>query len=99
MRLSSFGCVVVTAMLVVPAYAGNPDAGKQKASVCSACHGLNGISVMQNYPNLKGQKEQYLIKALRDYRSGRRSDPMMSPMARPLSDRDIDDLAAYFSGL
>ena len=79
--------------------AGNPDAGKIKAATCAACHGTNGISAVPNYPNLKGQKEQYLIKALRAYRDGQRNDPTMSPMAKPLSDRDIDNLAAYFSGL
>ena len=84
---------------VAPAYAGNPDAGKVKAAICAACHGPGGISAAPMYPNLKGQKEQYLEKALRAYRDGQRRDPTMSPMARPLSDRDIEDLAAYFSGL
>jgi len=79
--------------------AGNADAGKMKAGTCAGCHGVNGISAVPNYPNLKGQKEQYLIKALRAYRDGRRTDPVMSPMARPLNDRDIDNLAAYFSRL
>lgn len=79
--------------------AGNPDAGKLKAGTCAGCHGTNGISAVPNYPNLKGQKEQYLVKALRAYRDGRRSDPVMSPMAKPLSDRDIDNLAAHFSRL
>ena len=81
------------------AIAGNPDAGKTKAAICASCHGTNGISAIPNYPNLKGQKEQYLVKALRAYRDGRRNDPTMSPMAKPLSDKDIDDLAAYFSSL
>jgi cytochrome c553 len=79
--------------------AGNPDAGKTKATLCAGCHGLNGISAIPNYPNLKGQKEQYLVKSLRAYRDGQRNDPLMSPMAKPLSDTDIDNLAAYFSGL
>ena len=79
--------------------AGNPDAGKLKAATCAGCHGMNGISAVPNFPNLKGQKEQYLVKALRAYRDGQRNDPTMSPMAKPLSDRDIDNLAAYFSSL
>lgn len=79
--------------------AGNPDVGKTKATLCAGCHGMNGISAIPNYPNLKGQKEQYLVKALRAYRDGQRSDPLMSPMAKPLSDTDIDNLAAYYSGL
>ena len=81
------------------AHAGNADAGKAKAAICGGCHGMEGISAIPTYPNLKGQKEQYLVKALRAYRDGQRNDPLMSPMAKPLSDNDIDNLAAYFSGL
>ena len=81
------------------ALAGNPEAGRTKAAICAGCHGQAGISAIPNYPNLKGQKEQYLVKALRAYRDGVRVDPAMSPMAKPLSDADIDDLAAYFSNL
>lgn len=81
------------------AIAGNPDAGRTKAAVCAGCHGINGISAIPTYPNLKGQKEQYLISSLRAYRDGDRNNPMMTPMAKPLSDSDIEDLAAYFSNL
>lgn len=87
------------AVLAGPVYAGNPDAGRAKAVICAGCHGQNGISAIPNYPNLKGQKEQYIIKSLRAFRDGQRTDPAMSPMARPLSDTDIEDLAAYFSDL
>ena len=90
---------IALSLIAVPAFAGNPDAGKSRATLCASCHGQNGISPIPNYPNLKGQKEQYLVKALRAYRDGQRNDPTMSPMAKPLSDRDIDDLAAYFSSL
>jgi cytochrome c553 len=51
------------------------------------------------WPNLKGQKEGYLIKQLKAFRDGTRTDPMMSPMAKPLTDADIDNVAAYFSSL
>ena len=81
------------------ASAGNPQAGKQKAVTCAACHGANGISNNPLWPNLRGQKEQYLIKQMKDFRSGARNDPSMSPMAKPLSDADIDNLAAYYSQL
>lgn len=95
---STIACVfAMTAAL--SAHAGNADAGKAKATICSGCHGMEGISAIPTYPNLKGQKEQYLVKALRAYRDGQRNDPLMSPMAKPLSDSDIDNLAAYFSGL
>jgi cytochrome c553 len=81
------------------ASAGNPQAGKQRAVTCAACHGANGISNNPLWPNLRGQKEQYLIKQLKAFRSGQRNDPVMSPMARPLSDSDIENIAAYYSQL
>jgi cytochrome c553 len=76
---------------------GDAAAGKQKAQVCEACHGLDGMSVAPTYPNLAGQHESYLIKAMADYRAGRRSNPIMAPMAANLSDQDIEDLAAWFA--
>jgi len=79
--------------------AGDPVAAKNLASICAACHGQRGISVNPSWPNLAGQKERYLVKALKDFRSGERKDPSMSPVARTLSDSDIDNLAAYFSEL
>ena len=87
-------------MLCASAYAaGDARMGKQKSVTCTACHGANGISNNPLWPNLKGQKEQYLIKQLKAFRSGQRNDPVMSPMARPLSDADIENLAAYYSQL
>lgn len=79
--------------------AGDPVAGKNRSAVCAACHGQQGISVNPMWPNLAGQKERYLVKALKDFRSGERKHPNMSPVARTLSDADIEDLAAYYSRL
>jgi cytochrome c553 len=79
--------------------AGNVAAGKAKAAVCAGCHGAEGISSSPMYPNLKGQKEAYLIKQLKAFRDGTRTDPIMGPMAKPLSDADIENVAAYFSSL
>jgi cytochrome c553 len=79
--------------------AGDAAAGKAKSATCAACHGANGISNNDIWPNLAGQKEGYLIAQLKAFREGTRSNPMMSPMAAPLSDADIEDLAAYFSSL
>lgn len=79
--------------------AGDAAAGKAKAASCAGCHGANGISNNPMWPNLAGQKDGYLAKAMKDYRDGKRNDPMMSPMAKPLSDADIENLAAYFSSL
>ncbi len=86
-------CLVASA----GAFAGDPELGKQKSATCAACHGINGISNNPLWPNLAGQKEQYLIKQLRGFRDGERNDPLMTPMARPLSDADIENLAAYYS--
>jgi|ETNmetMinimDraft_26_1059896.scaffolds.fasta_scaffold153782_2 cytochrome c553 len=85
------------------ASAGRPDpiAGEEIAKVtCAACHGLDGISLVASYPNLKGQKVKYLIKQLEDFRSGARQSPqLMNPVASNLSDADIKNLAAFFSSL
>ena len=78
---------------------GDPAAGENRAATCAACHGQRGISVNPQWPNLAGQKERYLVKALKDFRAGRRKDPSMSSIARTLSDADIDNLAAYYSRL
>jgi len=74
-------------------------AGKAKAAVCAACHGAAGISASPLWPNLAGQKDQYMIKQLKAFKDGTRKDPLMSPQAAALSDADMENLAAYFSGL
>ncbi len=79
--------------------AGDAAAGKAKAATCAGCHGANGVSANPLWPNLAGQKDAYLVKQLKAFRDGTRSDPMMTPMAKPLSDADIDNLAAYYSSL
>lgn len=76
---------------------GDAAAGRAKAKACEACHGADGKSIAPNYPNLAGQHASYLVKALADYRAGRRSNPIMGPMAAPLSDQDIEDLAAWYA--
>ncbi|CAM4066405.1 MULTISPECIES: c-type cytochrome [Shewanella] len=93
------------ATLSTPALAaGDAEAGKTKAIICSACHGVDGNSMIDMYPKLAGQQETYLKKQLTELRQAAhtggkegRNDPMMSPMAAALSDQDIEDLAAYFS--
>ena len=79
--------------------AGDAAAGKAKAASCAGCHGANGISANPLWPNLAGQKDAYLAKQLKAFRDGSRTDPTMSAMAKPLSDADIDNLAAYYSSL
>ncbi len=72
---------------------------EQAATVCASCHGVNGVSVADGFPNLAGQKGAYLVSALKAYRAGARKAPIMNNMAANLSDHDIENLAAYFSGL
>ena len=74
-------------------------AGKAKAASCAGCHGADGISNNPLWPNLAGQKAPYLVKQLKAFRDGARQDPMMSAMARPLTDADIENLATYYSSL
>ena len=77
---------------------GNPVAGQQKSQVCQACHGQTGDGTDPSYPKLAGQHASYLEKALQDYRSGDRNNPIMASFAQGLSDQDIADLAAFYAG-
>lgn len=81
------------------AFAADIEAGKAKAATCTACHGPAGMSMNDQWPNLAGQKEGYLVKQMKAFRDGTRNDPLMSPMAKPLSDEDIANLAAYYASL
>jgi cytochrome c553 len=101
MKKSLVLTLAVTALFVAPSVsAGDAAAGQAKAkTICASCHGPDGISAIPNYPNLKGQKEAYLKKAMTDFKTGARKDPTMSAMAAPLTDEDIANLAAYYSSL
>lgn len=77
----------------------NLSAGKDKATLCFACHGNNGLAVMAEYPNLAGQNQAYLRLALTAYRDGNRQHAVMAPMAQGLTDQDIVNLAAFFASL
>jgi cytochrome c553 len=81
----------------VHAYAGDPAAGHRKSQTCVACHGPDGNSPTPDFPKLAGQHYDYLLKALKDYKSGARKNPIMAPMIAPLTVRDMEDLAAYYS--
>ena len=78
---------------------GDIEAGKAKSVVCQACHGADGNGIGDpQYPLLAGQYPDYLAKALRDYKSGARDNAIMKGFASTLSDQDMLDLAAFFSG-
>ncbi|MDO6441524.1 MULTISPECIES: cytochrome c [unclassified Marinobacter] len=90
------------AVPAVSSAAGDVAAGKAKSAVCAACHGQNGIAQIPTYANLAGQHEQYLVNALKAYRSKERNGGMaaiMQGQAAALSDEDIANLAAYYSSL
>lgn len=95
------GLVLIAASAGVQA-AGNADAGKGKSATCAACHGANGVAIVDNYPNLAGQNADYIVAQLQAFKSGERkgaSSALMAPMAMPLTEQDMLDLAAYFSSL
>ena len=79
--------------------AGDVKAGRAKALMCQACHGLDGLSKVPDAPNIAGQTEPYVVAQLQAYKSGARKNDAMSVVAPPLSDTDIEDLAAYFSAV
>ena len=78
---------------------GNPEKGKAKAAqVCAACHGADGAKpVAPENPILAGQYADYLAKALADYKSGKRANPVMKAFADQLSRQDMEDLAVWFA--
>jgi len=95
-RLMAF---LVAACLCTPAFAaGNAESGRQKSQACAACHGADGNQpTTPDFPRLAGQHPDYLLKALRDYKSGARKNPIMAGQVANLTQQDLADLAAYFS--
>lgn len=77
--------------------AGDAEAGKTKSATCMACHGADGNSVNAEWPKLAGQGASYIMKQLQEFKAGVRKNDLMSPMATPLTEQDMQDLAAYFS--
>ncbi len=103
MRFASTLALAALALMVARAHAegampaGNAAAGKAKAAVCGACHGMDGNSADPQYPKLAGQQASYIYRQLVLFKTGVRQNPIMLGMAMPLSAQDMADLAAYFS--
>lgn len=91
--------IAATVMMAGPTLAADIEAGKAKSMMCSACHGVAGLSAIPMYPNLAGQKEAYLVKQLKDFKSGKRNDPTMKGMVMALTEDDMANLAAYYASL
>lgn len=77
---------------------GDVQAGKAKAATCAGCHGANGEGKAPN-PKLAGIAEDKFIQDIKDYKSGKRANPIMKTFASQLKDRDVENLAAYYSSL
>ena len=89
---------LLVAFAAMPVAAADLAAGQAKVKeICQACHGLDGNSQTPDYPKLGGQYPDYLQKALRDYKSGARKNPIMAGFAAALTDKDIENLAAYYA--
>jgi cytochrome c553 len=87
--------------LAVPlsAFAQNVDSGKAKAGMCATCHGPTGLSQLPNAPHLAGQPAIYIVEQLKNYRSGKRPNEVMAVIAKPLTNQEIDDLAAWYASI
>lgn len=98
-------CVLLSTTATVSAQ-GDPAAGKQKAAACAACHNPDGNSAVAQYPKLAGQHEGYLVKQLANFKAAndpnskdiKRVNAIMNGMAMPLSEQDMQDIAAYYAG-
>jgi cytochrome c553 len=85
-------------MIRQPKVSGDPVAGKSESSLCQGCHGAEGTSFADLIPNLAGQSAAYTAKQLRDFQSGARTHQIMSAISKSISDTELLNIAAYFSG-
>ena len=92
-----FALTLLLGSFAAAANAADIAAGKEKSAMCVACHGADGNSTDPQYPRLAGQHANYLERALLDYRSGDRKNPIMAGFVAGLTDEDIANLAAYFA--
>lgn len=102
MKKITFALVFSALTFSVNVVAGDAAAGKAKSVMCAACHGAAGISGIDMYPNLAGQKKTYLVNALKAYKNKERNGGMatiMQAQVTSLSDQDIDNIATYYSEL
>jgi len=92
--------LVLLSSAIYPALAaGNISAGRQKALACQTCHGLDGLSKLPDAPNIAGNPEPYLVRQLNAFKKGERKNDMMTLVVQPLSDQDVEDLAAYYAAI
>lgn len=94
---SAIASMLLVAVPMSAIAAGDAAEGQNKSTTCHACHGETGIATQTIYPNLAGQHQDYLEKAMLDYREGRRTNPVMSSFAVNLTDDDIEDISAWYA--
>jgi cytochrome c553 len=99
MRIALAGMLSVALMCGSFAAAADNAAVKEKAELCTACHGENGISQTQNTPSLAGQQDQFIQWQLVFFRSGARKNEQMQPIVEQIQNDDIRNLGAYFASL
>lgn len=95
----AIGALSLAALAFVPAQAADNAAIKEKAAVCSGCHGENGISQTENIPSLAGQPDQFLQWQLVFFRAGSRKNDQMQPIAQEITNEDIRSFGAYFAAM
>lgn len=90
--------VVAVAVAAPVAAQDKPKALAENLKICTACHGADGNTPLQpDFPKLGGQHYDYLLHSLKAYKSGLRKNPVMQPMAQPLSTKEMEELAAYYA--
>lgn len=100
MRIIATISLLLASLLASTAQAADANAGQGVAAICAACHssgGEPGVSAVDTFPNLAGQKEGYLLKQLKAFKSGDRVDATMQGMVASLSEQDMENVAAYFA--
>jgi len=96
-RINFLLSLVIAVLICTPASAGDPERGQKKSSSCVVCHGADGNSPTPAFPKLAGQYEDYMLHALREYKSGARKNPVMAGIVAGLSEEDMRDLSAYYA--
>jgi cytochrome c553 len=79
--------------------AGDPVAGRKVMAKCQVCHGKDGLAKLAEAPNLAGQKQNYLVNALKSFKAGERKNEQMTVVAKGLSEEDIANVAAYYASI
>lgn len=84
-------------LVVAQSFAADITKGKTKTAACVSCHGVDGNTIVPTFPKLAGQSESYLLKQLKDFKSGDRADAVMNGIAMPLIEKDMADMSAYYA--